>query len=88
MSEEEMAGPLSSLYDETAPRIRTVWYEGKLHSSLIDIVAYLKVSKKPARSYWAQLKHLVKARRKGRHQELPGQSPLFDRTEPGDQQSC
>ena len=59
MSEEEMEDPLSSPDDETAPRIRTVWYEGKLHFSLIDIVAYLKVSKKPARSYWAQLKDQV-----------------------------
>jgi len=59
MSEEEMEDPLSSPDDETAPRIRTVWYEGKLHFSLIDIVASLKVSKKPARSYWAQLKDQV-----------------------------
>jgi prophage antirepressor-like protein len=38
------------------PAVRTVWYNGKLYFSLIDIVDYLKASQKPARSYWAQLK--------------------------------
>ena len=59
MSEEELEDSQSGLDDKTAPRIRTVWYEGKLYFSLVDIVAYLKVSKKPARSYWAQLKDQV-----------------------------
>ena len=47
--------PLSSDSSD-APPIRTIWYNGKLFFSLIDVVDYLKVSKKPARSYWAQLK--------------------------------
>ncbi len=59
MNDEEASSRTQSPHDETVPRIRTVWYEGKLHFSLIDIVAYLKVSKKPARSYWAQLKDQV-----------------------------
>ena len=45
--------------DGTIPEIRTVWYEGKFYISMIDLVDYLKVSKKPARSYWAQLKAQV-----------------------------
>ena len=61
MSEEELEYPQSGLDDKTAPRIRTVWYGGKLYFSLVDIVAYLKVSKKPARSYWAQLKEQVRS---------------------------
>jgi hypothetical protein len=59
MNDEEASSRTQSPHDETVPRIRTLWYEGKLHFSLIDIVAYLKVSKKPARSYWAQLKDQV-----------------------------
>lgn len=50
------AAPSSSNQDPANPVIRTVWYQGKLYFSVIDIVGYLKVSKKPARSYWAQLK--------------------------------
>jgi len=61
MSEEELEYPQSGLDDKTALRIRTVWYGGKLYFSLVDIVAYLKVSKKPARSYWAQLKEQVQS---------------------------
>jgi DNA-damage-inducible protein D len=42
-----------------APLVRTVWFHGRLYFSLIDVVDYLKVSKKPARSYWAQIKAQV-----------------------------
>jgi DNA-damage-inducible protein D len=59
MSDEEVSRLMPSPENETVPRIRTVWYEGKLRFSLIDIVAYLKVSKKPARPYWEQLKDQV-----------------------------
>ena len=41
---------------ENNPPIRTIWYQGKLYFSLVDVVGYLNISKKPARSYWAQLK--------------------------------
>lgn len=41
---------------ENNPPVRTVWYQGRLYFSLVDIVDYLNISKKPSRSYWAQLK--------------------------------
>lgn len=40
--------------------IRKEWYKGELYYSVIDIIAALKVSQKPPRQYWAQLKEQVR----------------------------
>lgn len=56
--EEETQAFISPSHN--TPLIRTVWFEGKLYFSLIDVVDYLKASKKPARSYWAQIKAQVR----------------------------
>lgn len=40
--------------------IRKERYNGELYYSVIDIIAALKVSQKPPRQYWAQLKEQVR----------------------------
>ncbi len=55
--EEETKAFISSSHN--TPLVRTVWFEGKLYFSVVDVVDYLKASKKPARSYWAQIKAQV-----------------------------
>ena len=45
--------------DEERYEIRKKWYSGEYYYSVIDIIAALKVSQKPARQYWAQLKEQV-----------------------------
>lgn len=59
MSYEEPKELLPLVPDSEISEIRTVWHEGKFYISMIDLVDSLKVSKKPARSYWAQLKTQV-----------------------------
>lgn len=57
MEDEETQAPIPS--SDNTPYVRTVWFHGKLYFSLVDVVDYLKASKKPARSYWAQVKAQV-----------------------------
>jgi len=45
---------------EERHEIRKEWYNGELYYSIVDIIAALRVSQKPSRQYWAQLKEQVK----------------------------
>ncbi|MGB8346642.1 MAG: hypothetical protein WCD86_17275 [Ktedonobacteraceae bacterium] len=45
---------------EERHEIRKEWLDGEYYYSIVDIIAALKVSQKPPRQYWAQLKEQVK----------------------------
>ena len=45
---------------EERHEVRKAWYDGRFYFSVVDIIAALKVSQKPPRQYWAQLKEKVK----------------------------
>ena len=45
---------------EERHEIRKIWYNNRFYFSVVDIIAALKVSQKPPRQYWAQLKEKVK----------------------------
>src|SRR5713226_5597360 len=45
---------------EERHEVRRVWYNDRFYFSIVDIIAALKVSQKPPRQYWAQLKEKVK----------------------------
>jgi hypothetical protein len=45
---------------EERHEIRKEWHNGHLYYSVIDIITALKVSQKPPRQYWAQLKEQIR----------------------------
>lgn len=47
-------------HGEERHEVRKEWYNGELYYSIVDIIAALKVSQKPPRQYWSQLKEQIK----------------------------